>query len=168
MGTAEFPFGFMTQYKPSMLVGDDNHQSLAAGFPIGKRFKSATVVRVSDSNPVHLGHLAQADGRWRIYVFADSPPAGQASKLADFAGWLGSSPDSPLAWTPEGADEDAWFDVKVVYQQDHTNVALMERPRCSSPGSACSTWSTWRRSMGSTSLTTVVRHRPGLGSRAGA
>ena len=28
------------------------------GFPIGKRFKSAPVVRVADANPVHLGHHA--------------------------------------------------------------------------------------------------------------
>ena len=51
-------------------------RTLATGFPIGKRFKSAPVVRVCDGNPVHLGHHARADGRWRIYVFADEAVPG--------------------------------------------------------------------------------------------
>jgi phenol 2-monooxygenase len=126
--TAEFPAGFMTQYAPSMLIAEASHQDLATGFPIGKRFKSAPVVRVCDTNPLQLGHQASADGRWRIYVFADSAPAGAPSPVAEFAEWLQSSPDSPLAATPAGADQDAWFDVKVIYQQDHTGVDVNAVP----------------------------------------
>ena len=122
--TFEFPAGFMTQYAPSLIVAEASHQDLAAGFPIGKRFKSAPVVRVCDANPLHLGHQATADGRWRIYVFADAARAGEASAVANLAEWLASSPDSPLAATPAGLDRDAWFDVKVIYQQDHTNVDI--------------------------------------------
>lgn len=131
--TFEFPAGFMTQYEPSVLIGTGEHQSLATGFPIGKRFKSAHAVRVCDANPVHLGHLATADGRWRIYVFADAARAGEASKVTDLAEWLGSSPASPLSWTPEGGDEDAWFDLKVIHQQDHHSVELMEAPAVFKP-----------------------------------
>lgn len=126
--TAEFPAGFMTQYAPSVLVAEPVHQNLAAGFTIGKRFKSVPVVRVCDGVPLHLGHHATADGRWRIYVFADRAGAGAASGVVDFAAWIGSSPDSPLAATPEGADRDAWFDVKVIYQQDHTQVDIGRVP----------------------------------------
>ncbi|MGN6759895.1 MAG: FAD-binding monooxygenase [Leifsonia sp.] len=122
--TAEFPAGFMTQYAPSLIVGEPAHQELATGFPIGKRFKSAAVERVCDGNPVHLGHHARADGRWRVYVFADAAHAGEPSSVADLAEWMSSSPESPLAATPAGADPDAWFDVKVVYQQDHTAIDL--------------------------------------------
>ena len=122
--TAEFPAGFMTQYAPSLIVGEQVHQELATGFPVGKRFKSAPVERVCDGNPVHLGHHARADGRWRIYVFADDARAGEPSAVADLAAWLSASPESPLAATPAGADPDAWFDVKVIYQQDHTAVDL--------------------------------------------
>src|SRR5690606_19515746 len=50
LATAEFPSGFMTQYPPSAIPGGDGHQALAAGFRIGKRFKSAEVVRVCDGN----------------------------------------------------------------------------------------------------------------------
>ncbi|THJ68609.1 3-hydroxybenzoate 4-monooxygenase [Arthrobacter echini] len=126
--TAEFPAGFMTQYQRSMLVADDAHQGLAEGFPIGKRFKSAPVVRVCDGVPLHLGHHATADGRWRIYVFADEAEPGAASGVTDFAQWIGSAADSPLATTPENADRDAWFDVKVIYQQDHTAVDIARVP----------------------------------------
>ncbi|KUM33730.1 FAD-binding monooxygenase [Arthrobacter sp. EPSL27] len=131
--TAEFPAGFMTQYAPSMLVAEPAHQDLAAGFPIGKRFKSAPVVRVCDTNPLQLGHQAMADGRWRIYVFADAAAAGAPSPAAEFAEWLAGAPDSPLAATPEGADADAWFDVKVIYQQDHASLDIGAVPEVFKP-----------------------------------
>jgi phenol 2-monooxygenase (NADPH) len=127
--TFEFPAGFMTQYAPSLIVAEASHQALADGFPIGKRFKSAPVVRVCDANPVHLGHHATADGRWRIYVFADTAGVGgsqpgEASAVTDLAEWIATAPDSPVTATPDGADRDAWFDVKVIYQQPHTEVDL--------------------------------------------
>ena len=131
--TAEFPAGFMTEYAPSMLVAPAKHQALATGFPVGKRFKSAPVVRVGDTNPIHLGHHATADGRWRIYVFADAATAGAHSGVADFAEWIANSPDSPLAATPSGADPDAWFDLKVIYQQPHTAVDIGQVPAVFKP-----------------------------------
>ncbi|HEY9357240.1 MAG TPA: FAD-binding monooxygenase, partial [Arthrobacter sp.] len=138
VSTAEFPAGFMTQYAPSMVVAEPTHQDLATGFPVGKRFKSAPVVRVCDTNPMHLGHHATADGRWRIYVFADTASpgtkeAGAASATADFAEWIANSPDSPLAATPSGADRDAWFDVKVIYQQAHTDIDINAVPAVFKP-----------------------------------
>ncbi|WP_136611896.1 FAD-binding monooxygenase [Sinomonas albida] len=131
--TAEFPAGFMTQYAPSMLIAEPTHQDLATGFPIGKRFKSAGVMRVCDTNPVELGHQAAADGRWRIYVFADAPVAGAPSRVADFAEWITDAPDSPLAATPEGLDRDAWFDVKVIYQQGHESIDIGAVPAAFKP-----------------------------------
>ncbi len=127
--TSDFPSGFMTQYTPSMIVGAAEHQDLAAGFPIGKRFKSARVVRVSDGNTEHLGHHARADGRWRLYAFADAPAAGEASALADWATWLSTSVESPLTrYTPAGSDVDSVFDVKVIYQQRFEDVEIMRVP----------------------------------------
>ena len=123
--TAEFPAGFMTQYAPSMIVGDDRHQHLATGFPIGKRFKSARVVRVCDTNPLHLGHLAEADGRWRIHVFADAAAAGESPVLGRLAEWLRADPASPLVAAPHPS---AWFDVKVIYQQRHEGVDITRVP----------------------------------------
>lgn len=127
--TFEFPAGFMTHYEPSMIVGTDQHQDLAEGFTIGKRFKSAMVSRVCDGNPLHLGHLARADGRWRIYAFADAPAAGEDSALARFGHWLGEDPASPVVrFTPPEGDDDALFDMRVIYQQPYAEVPLMEVP----------------------------------------
>ncbi|OMH24969.1 phenol 2-monooxygenase [Tersicoccus phoenicis] len=126
--TAEFPAGFMTEYAPSLITGAATHQQRAVGFPVGKRFKSAPVVRVCDTNPVQLGHLATADGRWRIYVFADRAPAGAPGAVTDLARWLETAPGSPLAATPADADADAWFDVKIVYQQLHSQVDINAVP----------------------------------------
>jgi phenol 2-monooxygenase len=134
VSTAEFPAGFMTQYPPSAIIADSTHQGLAAGFPIGKRFKSAIVRRVCDGNDIHLGHLAAADGRWRIYVFADAARVGEKSKVGEFADWTSTAPDSPVVLgTPDGAEVDAWFDIKVIYQQDHTGVDIQAVPAAFRP-----------------------------------
>jgi len=127
--TTEFLFGFMTQYPPSMLVAEPTHQALATGFTVGKRFKSAPVVRVADANPLQLGHQHRADGRWRVYAFADRPAAGEPSALSAWAQWLASEPDSPVrAHTPEGDERDSVLDVKVVYQQRHADVDISAVP----------------------------------------
>lgn len=130
----EFAQGFMTQYGPSMITVPTDSQRLATGFPIGKRFWSAEVMRVADANRLHLGHEARADGRWRIYVFADSAAAGADSPTAALGRWLDESPESPIrGFTPASLDENAWFDLKVIYQQDHTNVDIGRVPRAFLP-----------------------------------
>ncbi|WP_322409679.1 FAD-dependent monooxygenase [Microbacterium invictum] len=135
LGTAEFPSGFMTRYTPSRIVGDAAHQRRAEGFPVGMRFKSSEVVKVADGNPVHLGHHAKADGRWRVYAFADRPAAGELSALTGWAEWL-NAPDGPVRrHTPAGADLDAVFDVKVIYQQRFDEVELAAVPAIFRPRS---------------------------------
>jgi phenol 2-monooxygenase len=135
LATAEFPSGFMTQYGPSAIVAGGEHQPLAAGFEIGTRFKSAPVVLACDGNALHLGHHARADGRWRVYAFADRPGPRDGSALADWAGWMAAGVDSPLLrCTPRDGDIDAVLDVKVIYQQsfediDVTTVPALFRPR---------------------------------------
>lgn len=129
--TFEFPTGFMTEYQESMITGAATHQELAKGYPVGKRFRSEEVVRVCDVTRQHLGHHARADGRWRLYAFADT----DRSALDTWAAWLGEAPDSPVVqFTPGGVDRDAVFDVKVVYQQgfeetDMTAVPAILIPR---------------------------------------
>ncbi|WP_223586874.1 FAD-dependent monooxygenase [Microbacterium sp. OVT16B] len=126
LGTAEFPSGFMTQYTASMITGSDAHQSLAAGFPLGKRFKSAEVVRVGDGNAIHLGHHAKADGRWRLYAFGDRDGTALESWAAEAAPVL-------ARFTPSDADVDAVFDVKAVYQQSYEEVEVTSAPELFQP-----------------------------------
>lgn len=131
--TFEFPAGFMTQYQPSMIVGEATHQGLAEGFPVGKRFKSRPVIRVNDSNPLQLGHLHRADGRWRVYAFADGA-FGSTPALDAWADWLANGPDSPVAaHTPAGADRNGLFDVKVIYQAPYTAVDVPNVPAAFKP-----------------------------------
>ncbi|MEX8058917.1 FAD-dependent monooxygenase [Microbacterium sp. 16-032] len=125
LATAEFPSGFMTHYGPSAITADAPAQELASGFPVGKRFKSVEVVRVCDGNPVHLGHHATADGRWRVYAFADA----EGSALRE---WAAAAREIVERFTPEGADLDAVFDVKAVYPgrwEDVVDVPELFRPR---------------------------------------
>lgn len=134
LATAEFPSGFMTQYAPSMIVGSPAQQGLAAGFPLGKRFQSVPVTRVADGNVVHLGHHAKADGRWRIYAFADRDDSGASPVLDAWARWLSESGDSPLQrYVRTGEDVDAVFDVKVVYPQSFEQVEWSAVPEVFRP-----------------------------------
>ena len=138
LATAEFPSGFMTQYTAGAgVVGSDEHQGLATGFPLGKRFKSAPVTLVADGNAVHLGHHAKADGRWRIYAFADASPsvAGDA-QIDRFARWLGEASESPVVrYTPDGADVDAVFDAKVIYPGGYDEIDVTRVPQVFRPQS---------------------------------
>ncbi|MFS2240696.1 FAD-dependent monooxygenase [Microbacterium sp. OR16] len=126
LGTAEFPSGFMTQYTSSMITGTDAHQSLAAGFPLGKRFKSAEVTRICDGNVIHLGHHARADGRWRVYAFGDA--SGERLNA-----WAAQTAPVFARFTPADADVDAVFDVKAVYQGSYEDVEVTTVPALFAP-----------------------------------
>ncbi|WP_369133993.1 FAD-binding monooxygenase [Modestobacter sp. I12A-02662] len=124
-----FTAGVATRYTPSMITGPATHQHLAEGFPVGMRFHSAPVIRLADAKPMQLGHVARADGAWRLYVFADrADPAGpdsRARELCDFLAWE----KSPLARsTPAGAAPDAVIDVRAVFQQEHRELAVDALP----------------------------------------
>ena len=129
--TAEFPAGFMTEYTESMLVSDLTNQELATGFPIGKRFKSVETTRVADAVDVHLGHHHRADGRYRIYAFAD---AG-GENLGRWAEAMLAEGSPIHRFTPSGTDIDSVFDVKAVYQQQHHDVAIERASKLFLPAS---------------------------------
>jgi phenol 2-monooxygenase len=135
LATMEFPAGFMTEYSPSAITLGTEHQHLASGFPVGKRFKSAEVIRRADNRWQHLGHLHEADGRWRVYVFADSAaPALTGTPTADFAAWWAEDPASPrVRYTPGDGDDDAVFDTKVIYRQDYTTFDPADVPDAFKP-----------------------------------
>ncbi|MCD4526652.1 FAD-dependent monooxygenase [Nocardioides sp. cx-173] len=124
--------GVATHYPiGSTLIGDDAHQKLANGYPIGYRFHSAPVVRLADAKPYHLGHVHKADARWRLFAFADQAPATSAeSKLGALGEWLMTDPESPVVkYTPQGADIDAVFDAHAVYQQGFQDFDVEDVPR---------------------------------------
>lgn len=123
----------MTQYEPSLITGSTDHQALAKGYPVGKRFKSAQVVRRGDREVYHLGHLARADGRWRMYVFADGPKPSEASQVGALAEWLVSDDLSPFAGTVAGRRRQDWIDAKVIYQQQKDEFEFLDAPAAFRP-----------------------------------
>ncbi len=83
------------------------------GLVIGKRFHSAPVIRLADAKPVHLGHAAQADGRFRIYAFSPAEdPAAAGSAIRALVRLPHRRRDSPVKrYTPAGADIDSVIDL---------------------------------------------------------
>ncbi|WP_273285899.1 FAD-binding monooxygenase [Reinekea forsetii] len=132
-----FTAGTETHYRPSMIRGADTWQNLAQGFVIGMRLHSAPVIRQADAKPMHLGHVARADGRWRLYAFAGANDLGSGafSAIQNLCDFLTTASESPLKqYTSKFADIDAVFDCRVIFQQSHCDVAeqdlsLLFRPR---------------------------------------
>ena len=117
--------GVATRYRPGLLTGTAEHQQLAAGLPIGMRFHSAPVIRLADAKPVELGHVATADGRWRLYLFADR--SGEA--LAELCRALDASGASPIRrFTAPDEDPDAVIDTRAVFQQHHRDLDIGSLP----------------------------------------
>ena len=122
--------GTATHYAQSIITGEAAHGHLAKGLAIGARFHSAPVIRLADAKPVHLGHAAQADGRWRIFVFADAEdPTAPSSRLRNLCDFLSESPASPVRrYARAGADIDWLIDVRAVFQQGHRALTLEAMP----------------------------------------
>jgi len=127
--------GTLARYEPSLLIGEPKHQGLATGFEVGKRFHSSPVVRLADARPVHLGHVLEADGRWRIIAFANSEdPTGHSSALRNLAGFLDKAAESPVRrYTPTDGDIDAVIEVLVVLQQGYRAVNIQDLPAFLAP-----------------------------------
>ncbi len=118
---AEFNAGYLTEYEPSMITTNNRHQKLAEGYPLGRRFKSAMTGRVCDLVPMQIGHDHFADGRWRVYVFADDVAPGASQPLQDWARWA------------EGALSPELFDTKLIHRQLHTEFDVSDVPAAFKP-----------------------------------
>jgi 2-polyprenyl-6-methoxyphenol hydroxylase-like FAD-dependent oxidoreductase len=127
---ARFTAGTETRYAPSIISGKPTYQHLAQGLTIGMRFHSAPVIRLADARPVHLGHTVKADGRWRLFVFADAEdPAARSSRLRALCEFLAGSDRSPVRrHTRTGADIDSVIDVRAIFQQGHRELAIEAMP----------------------------------------
>lgn len=126
----EFTGGLAVKYDESALIGPATHQALATGEELGRRFHSAPVVRVADAKQMQLGHVAEADTRWRIYAFAgknDSSAAG--SQIHQLADWLQSDSNSPVVkFTGQEEDIDGLIDLRAIFQQTFDELAYEEMP----------------------------------------
>jgi phenol 2-monooxygenase len=114
-----FTCGLTIRYERSALTGAPTHQHLATGWPVGKRFHSAPVVRLADAKPMHLGHCIDADARLRLFIFAPADDAGSpGGAVATLCDWLEHDPASPVRrHTAVGEDVDAVIDTRAIFQQ---------------------------------------------------
>ncbi len=122
--------GLSVRYSQSSLTGAATWQNLATGFDIGMRFHSAPVVRLADAKPMQLGHSIRADGRWRLFLFADgNHPSSDDSRLKHVCDFLETDPSSPImAYTAAGEDQDAVIDVRSVLQCGFRDINLGDLP----------------------------------------
>jgi hypothetical protein len=134
-----FTAGIETRYGSSMIGGVPTWQHLATGLLIGKRFHSAPVIRLADARPLQIGHIASADGRWRLYIFTPvEDPGAPSSRLRALGEFLANSPHSPIRrFTPSGADIDAVIDLRVIFQQGHRDLDLAAMPSVLLPRKGC-------------------------------
>ncbi len=125
-----FTAGVATRYAPSIISAEPRNEDLARGFPVGMRFHSAPVIRAADAKPVQLGHAATADGRWRLFLFADaSDPADPAGPLHALCTFLACPARGPIArCTPPEADINSVIDVRAVLQSRHEDVVVGALP----------------------------------------
>jgi phenol 2-monooxygenase (NADPH) len=124
-----FTAGVATRYAPSMITAEATHQHLAEGFPVGMRFHSAPVIRLADAKPMHLGHVAAADGAWRLYIFADRPdPTADGSLARELCEFLESDASPIERFTPTGAEPDSLIDVRAIFQQGHRDLDVDTLP----------------------------------------
>ena len=126
----EFTGGLAVHYEPSAIVAHPSHQHLATGQIIGKRFHSASVLRLADVKPMQLGHAADADGRWRIYVFADQGDTGQVGDAVHrLCNFLETDAASPVRrFNRKTEDADALIDIRAIFQQDFTSLNYEDMP----------------------------------------
>ena len=122
--------GVETQYDTSLITASNEHQALATGQIVGRRFHSDKVIRLSDARQIQLGHTLKADGRWRFIVFADDNDTGQSdSPVAHLCSYLHKHPNSPIVrYTPANDAIDSVFDIRVVFQIAHHKLAIETMP----------------------------------------
>ena len=124
-----FTAGTATQYTSSLICAEPTFAYLATGFAIGMRFHSAPVVRLVDAKPMQLGHVANADGAWRIYAFADSTdPQDPASRIGALCRFLDTDRSPIKRFTPGGDEIDSVIDVRAIFQQGHRDLAVDAMP----------------------------------------
>ncbi|MFK7856052.1 MAG: FAD-dependent monooxygenase [Granulosicoccus sp.] len=130
--SGQYTAGTATCYSPSLLTGTNQNQSVASGLEIGKRFHSAELVRLADAKPMQLGHVIEADGRFRLFVFAPlgSGVEDSIKALAGVCSYLENDSDSPVGrFTPTNSELDSLIDVRAILPYHFRDIDLTALPQ---------------------------------------
>ena len=128
---ARYTAGVETRYARSLITSNGEYQQLATGFQIGMRFHSAPVIRLGDAKREHLAHTIKADGRWRLFVFADSEDVGaEGGGLAAFSKHMLDDPKSLRnRLIAKGLNADEVIDIRAILQQDYRTLDCINMPQ---------------------------------------
>ena len=120
----QFTAGLTVCYNTSAITGNNDHQSLATGLPMGERFHSAPVVRLADAKPMELGHVVEVGHRWTLFAFApDATPCDTSSAMWLMLDHLQHDAKSPIKHCIDTAqDPDSLLDVRAIYQQGFRDI----------------------------------------------
>jgi len=109
----DYTSGLTIHYTSSHITGSAEHQQLAPGYPVGKRFHSAPVIRLADAMPMHLGHVIETGFRWTLFVFSPS----NDTSLRELCDFLSDDTSSIMnRYHREGDELDTLFDIRAIYQ----------------------------------------------------
>jgi phenol 2-monooxygenase (NADPH) len=93
------------------------------------RFHSAPVIRLADAKRVHLGHVVKADGRFRLFIFADACRGALSARVLALCQFLTDSPESPVKrYTTPNTDVDSIIDVRAVFQEGYRELNPEDMP----------------------------------------
>ena len=126
--SGRYTAGTATHYEPSELTDDASRQHLAPGLVIGMRFHSAPVVRLADGKPMHLGHVQEADGRWRLLLFAPATETPSTAMAAIERACDALQQGVIKRFTPPGRTSDAVIDVRAVLPFDWREFSSADVP----------------------------------------
>jgi phenol 2-monooxygenase len=84
---------------------------------------------------MHLGHVAEADARWRIYAFAGQDDRGQnGTAIQRLCDYLENDPASPVRrFTQDDGDIDGLIDLRAAFQQHFRALNYEEMPTLLKP-----------------------------------
>ena len=129
--SGHYTAGTATHYVESQLTGGTEHQQLASGLVPGKRFHSSPIVRLIDAKPMQLGHILEADGRWRIIICAPKKESIVQSidALDHVCEFLEFSRQSPIRrFTPDSVAMDSVIDVRAVIPYFFRDLEISDMP----------------------------------------
>jgi len=86
---------------------------------------------LADAKREHLGHTIKADGRWRLFLFADSHDLGaESGGLAAFSKHMLESPSSLLnQLIAKGKNVDEVIDIRAILQQNYCDLDCINMPQ---------------------------------------
>ena len=128
----KFSSGTVVEYDANILVDDANRENPAHGIIVGQRLPSARIVNHSDVRVWELARRLQADGRFRIILFAGNVAnEAQMQRVHTFCNQLGSFLQRSLPNT--GNTVGSMLKILTIHSAERDEVDLSDFPELLHP-----------------------------------